>query len=91
VSDIMDHKMVICPRGNGVDCHRVWEVLYLGRVPVVERSIAMSFFKELPILFVDDWSELHNNDLMHEKYNNIKDNNTRMLDFNWWSNKITHV
>ena len=91
VSDIMEHKMVICPRGNGVDCHRVWEVLYLGRVPVVERSIAMSFFEELPILFVDDWSELHNNDLMHEKYNNIKDNNTRMLDFNWWSDRITHV
>ena len=51
----------------------------------------MSFFEELPILFVDEWSELHDNDLIHEKYNNIKDNNTRMLDFNWWSDKITHV
>jgi hypothetical protein len=33
--DILDHKMTICPAGNGLDTHRLWEVLYLNRVPVV--------------------------------------------------------
>lgn len=32
---IYDYKMIICPLGNGFDTHRLWEVLYLGRVPVV--------------------------------------------------------
>ena len=29
------YRWVMCPRGNGVDTHRVWEALYRGAVPVV--------------------------------------------------------
>ena len=31
-------KFVISPPGNGVDCHRTWEAIYLGAVPVVLRG-----------------------------------------------------
>ena len=31
-------KFMICPRGNAVDCHRNWEVLYMRRVPVMKRD-----------------------------------------------------
>jgi hypothetical protein len=31
---ISSHKMVVCPLGNGFDTHRLWETLYLGRVPI---------------------------------------------------------
>lgn len=34
------HKFVACPRGNGLDTHRVWETLYLGGVPVGNTAIA---------------------------------------------------
>ena len=45
------------PAGNGIDCHRTWEALYLGAVPVVLRS---EYFGESnwPVLVVDSWSEL---------------------------------
>jgi hypothetical protein len=32
---ISQYKMVVCPIGNGCDTHRLWEVLYLNRVPIV--------------------------------------------------------
>lgn len=51
------HKLVACPRGNGVDTHRLWEALYLGCVPVVLRHPALRDFEDLPILFLDAWAQ----------------------------------
>lgn len=55
------------PAGNGIDCHRTWEALYLGAVPVVLRS---EYFGERnwPVLVVDSWSEL-----LDKKSNELKD------------------
>jgi hypothetical protein len=58
IQDVHSHRFMICPPGAGFDCHRVWESLYLGTVPIVLRSPAMEYFSELPILFVDDWDEV---------------------------------
>ena len=49
---------VISPPGNGIDCHRIWEALYLGTVPIVERSSAFRNFTDLPILFIDRWEDV---------------------------------
>lgn len=51
-------KYVACPRGNGIDTHRFWEVLYRGAVPVVKKSNWSSSLKilSLPMLEVDSWS-----------------------------------
>jgi len=56
-ADIAAHKYVLSPPGAGPDCHRHWEALALGAIPVVERSVAMSQFEALPILFVDRWED----------------------------------
>jgi hypothetical protein len=48
----------ITPPGNGVDCHRIWESLYLGTVPIVEDHECFSQFKHLPILFIKDWNTI---------------------------------
>jgi hypothetical protein len=56
--DLASHKFVISPRGNGTDCHRTWEALYLRTIPIVKRSATMVDFKDLPIYYVDDWSEI---------------------------------
>ncbi len=32
------HQFSACPRGNGIDTHRLWESLYLGVIPIVERT-----------------------------------------------------
>ena len=50
---------VVSPPGNGLDCHRTWEAVYLGAVPVVLRScIAPSLAQESPMLVVDEWEEV---------------------------------
>jgi len=64
---IASHKFVISPRGNGVDCHRTWEALYLRTIPIVKESICMNEFRDLPILFVKNWEEISYN-YLYEKY-----------------------
>jgi hypothetical protein len=57
-SQIASHRFVLSPEGNGIDCYRTWEALYLGAVPIVMVSSSMSAFRDLPILFTEDYSEL---------------------------------
>jgi len=53
-------RFVASPPGNGEDCHRTWEAMYLRVVPIVKRSILTEFFFTLglPMVLVDDWNEL---------------------------------
>lgn len=49
---------VPCPRGNGVDSHRIWEALYLGSIPVLLREDVFPALAEWPIWIVDSWSDV---------------------------------
>ena len=53
-------------RGNGLDCHRTWEMLYLGMIPIVRRQHSPfdRLFEGLPVVVVDDWKELLREDIM---------------------------
>jgi hypothetical protein len=52
------YQFVISPPGNGPDCHRTWEAIYLGTIPIVLSSaLSNDFTKALPILAVDTWEE----------------------------------
>lgn len=55
---IVGHKFVLSPEGNGIDCYRTWESLYLGAIPIVMASPPMSEFIGLPMIFTRDYSEL---------------------------------
>ena len=50
---------VISPFGRGFDCHRTWEALALGCVPILRRSGLSPVFEGLPCVFVDDWREVN--------------------------------
>lgn len=71
LSQLVRHRFVLCPPGNGVDTHRMWEAILAGAIPVVKRSVAMEPFKELPILFVDDFREVTLS-LLEKAYQEIK-------------------
>jgi hypothetical protein len=45
------------PAGNGLDCHRTWEALYLGCIPVALRSEYCGD-NNWPVMVVDSWDEL---------------------------------
>lgn len=48
---------VVSPEGAGVDCHRTWEALLLGCIPVVKRNSLTPLFSDLPVVVLDDWSQ----------------------------------
>lgn len=51
-------KYVLSPPGNGMDCHRTWEALYFGAIPILlDASWPFGKF-ELPVLTVKSWEEL---------------------------------
>lgn len=51
-------KFVISPPGNGIDCHRTWEAIYLGAVPVVlTGTLDKALTDSLPILEVQDYRD----------------------------------
>lgn len=52
------YAFVACPHGNGLDCHRQWEALCLGCIPVVKRSSIDANYDGLPVLIVEAWSDV---------------------------------
>ena len=89
VAQIYNHQFMICPEGNGMDTHRMWECLYLGTIPIVKRSINNSFYKDLPICFVDDWDEITKPFLFDEFFRIQKIMwNRDKLTQKYWNNKI---
>jgi hypothetical protein len=50
---------VVSPEGAGTDCHRSWEAIALGCVPIIKRNSISVLFKELSALIVDDWVEVN--------------------------------
>ena len=53
------YAFVVSPHGNGLDCHRTWEALMLGCIPIVKTSPLDSLFYDLPVLILNEWSELN--------------------------------
>ncbi len=65
VKRLAKYKWCICPEGNGVDTHRLWEAMYLRCIPVVVGSpfidTLMHYTEgELPIYVINSWSDLTN-------------------------------
>lgn len=48
---------VFSPPGNGPDCHRTWEAIYHGAIPIVLNDYWPFTGMGLPVLEVSDWDE----------------------------------
>lgn len=51
-------KYVLSPEGTGVDCHRIYESIYLGAIPILKTSVMDYFYCNLPVVIVKNWSEI---------------------------------
>lgn len=51
------YPFILSAPGNGLDCHRTWEVLSLGRIVITRRSSLDPLYEGLPVVIVDDWEE----------------------------------
>lgn len=90
LENVANHKFMISPEGSGIDCHRFWECLYLGTIPIVKKCVNVMFYKDLPVLFIDNW-ECLSEDFLWDFYNTIKFDWSQVQDkltFGWWRNKI---
>lgn len=55
---VSQSKFVLSPPGNGPDCHRTWESIYLGAVPIVHKPSWPFKDFNLPVVQVNDWDEI---------------------------------
>lgn len=56
---VRESMFVLSPPGRGLDCHRTWEAIYLGAVPVIlEGTLAEGIVSALPILAVESYEQL---------------------------------
>ena len=57
--EIGKYKFIISPEGNGLDCHRHYEALMFGCIPIVERNSHIEEkYAGCPILWTTDYSEI---------------------------------
>lgn len=56
--ELAQSVFVLSPRGNGIDCHRTWEALLMGAIPIVKTSSLDPLYDKLPVLIVQDWHEV---------------------------------
>jgi hypothetical protein len=87
------YKFVASPPGNGIDCIRTWEAMYLGVIPIVEESILTKYYKEigLPLLVIKDWADLEKiSELsLQHIYQEISPKfSSNALYFDYWISKI---
>lgn len=62
------YKFVISPEGNGIDCHRHYEALIAGCIPIMERNpLTEQKYRGCPVLWTIDYSEI-NTEYLTEKY-----------------------
>jgi len=52
------YPFVLSARGNGLDCHRTWELLYLGCIVITRTSPLDPLFEGLPVVIVKEWEEV---------------------------------
>jgi hypothetical protein len=73
-SKMINYKYVISPLGNGLDCHRTWEAIILGCIPIVKTSVLDPLYIGLPVLIVQKWSDVTQVllDSFKPDYNNIE-------------------
>jgi hypothetical protein len=85
----LEYAYVVCPHGNGLDCHRQWEALLLGCIPIVKTSSIDILYTDLPVLIVKEWTDV-TRDLLESKikeFENKQFNYDRLL-LKYWMDKI---
>lgn len=88
IEKMSQHKFVISPPGNGIDCHRAWEALYVGSIPIVIKNNIYNDWDGLPIIQVNDYNEVTQellNSFLSLSYDYTK------LSIEFWRKKIIQL
>ena len=85
----INYAFVLSPFGIGMDCHRTWEALCLGCIPIVCAPNFKKMFEDLPVLIVNNWNEINEELLKNtlKKFQKINFNYDK-LTLHYWMDKI---
>ncbi len=82
LEDMKNSRFVLSPPGNGIDCHRTWEAVLMGAVPVILPSFSFGELAQLvPVLVVENFQSLTSSHLLTYKYPRV---NVSGLFANYW-------
>ena len=56
----------LSPEGVGFDCHRTYEAIFLGAIPIVKRNCLSKIFDTLPVIIVENYHDVTYELLMSE-------------------------
>lgn len=89
LADLARCKYTISPPGAGIDCHRIWESVAVGTIPIVQNCHNITFHTKMPIMIIDDWNTVDRKILEH-KYDFYMSElyNKSALFLDHWINKI---
>jgi len=87
--EMIKYAFILSPFGVGMDCHRTWEALCLGCIPIVCAPNFKQLFKDLPVLVVNSWDEINEELLIRT----LKEYSTKTFDMDkltmkYWANEI---
>lgn len=90
---ILEYEAIVCPIGNGIDTHRLWEVLYSNRIPItikVGDFKIYELYEKLPIIILENENDLYNQELLDHKLYEVKNKQYDMssLYMTYWETKI---
>lgn len=87
--NLNEYAFCICPRGNGIDTHRLWECLYSRCIPIIKNHITHKFDLDLPVVIVEDWKQVTQN-FLQQVYHDFPFDlfNSDILKQEYWREKI---
>lgn len=88
---IAEHHFVLCPFGNGLDCYRTWETLYLGSIPVIQSDVFARHFSTYPVAVVDNLFDM-NEDILQKGLDKLRSTeqeyNAMPLKLSYWKKRL---
>lgn len=88
---LSNYKFCICPRGNGIDTHRLWEALYLRVVPICINDEFVNILKneyKVPLLIINKWEDLDINSLNYNEYDFDNDIFKKIIDIKYYKSLL---
>lgn len=83
------YKFTLSLHGAGVDCHRHWEILSVGSIPLIKSSFLDPLFVNMPVILYKHISQI-DEDYLSVEYNKIRPllNNRKKLYRKFWINEF---
>ena len=88
LSKLNKYKFILCPLGNGVDSHRIWETLYSGSIPIVLDKVTFKCLDGLPVIKLKSFRGLKIEKIIEESKKIDQNLNFEKLDIEYWNKLI---